>query len=132
MSTTATQAQQTATQAKAAAAAYEAAFAATVPPPVIAANRALFSEMALASMAGRAIGGTVNPGRRERIRATTRACPAPSPRSPGGPITGIAAEISELAELLGKLGVLRDSGILTDQEFNEQKRRLLGSTPAAI
>ena len=92
----------------------------------------LFSEMALASMAGRAIGGTVNPGRRERIRATTRACPAPSPRSPGGPITGIAAEISELAELLGKLGVLRDSGILTDQEFNEQKRRLLGSTPAAI
>jgi PPE-repeat protein len=85
----------------------------------------LFSEMALASMAGRAIGGPVSPGRRERIGATTRACPAPSPRSPGGPMTGIAAEIGELAELLGKLGVLRDSGILTDEEFNEQKRRLL-------
>lgn len=41
MSTAATQAQQTATQAKAAAAAYEAAFAATVPPADIAANRAL-------------------------------------------------------------------------------------------
>jgi PPE-repeat protein len=40
MSSTAAQAEQTAAQAEAAAAAYEAAFAATVPPPVIAANRA--------------------------------------------------------------------------------------------
>ncbi|WP_375488078.1 PPE family protein [uncultured Mycobacterium sp.] len=40
MSATATQAEQTAIQAKAAAAAYEIAFAATVPPPMIAANRA--------------------------------------------------------------------------------------------
>jgi PPE-repeat protein len=41
MTTTAAQAEQTATQAKAAAAAYEAAFAMTVPPPLIAANRSL-------------------------------------------------------------------------------------------
>jgi PPE-repeat protein len=87
----------------------------------------LFSEMALASMAGRAIGGPVSPARWERIGATTRACPAPSPRSPGGPMTGIVAEIRERAELLCKLGVLRDSGILTDQEFNEQKQLLLDS-----
>ncbi len=40
LSTTAGQAEQAATQAGAAAGAYEAAFAATVPPPVIAANRA--------------------------------------------------------------------------------------------
>ena len=40
MNTTAAQAEQTAAQAEAAAAAYEAAFTATVPPPVIAANRA--------------------------------------------------------------------------------------------
>jgi PPE-repeat protein len=40
MSATAVQAEQTATQAEAAAGAYETAFAATVPPPVIAANRA--------------------------------------------------------------------------------------------
>jgi PPE-repeat protein len=40
LSTTATQAEQTAAQAEAAVAAYEAAFRATVPPPVIAANRA--------------------------------------------------------------------------------------------
>ena len=40
LNTTAAQAEQTAAQAEAAVAAYEAAFAATVPPPVIAANRA--------------------------------------------------------------------------------------------
>jgi PPE-repeat protein len=40
MSTTAAQAEQTAAQANAAAGAYEAAFAETVPPPVVAANRA--------------------------------------------------------------------------------------------
>jgi PPE-repeat protein len=41
LSSTAAQAEQTANQARAAVAAYEAAFAMTVPPPVIAANRAL-------------------------------------------------------------------------------------------
>jgi PPE-repeat protein len=85
----------------------------------------LFSQMVLGSMAGRAICGTVSPGARERIGATTGVCPAPSPRPPGDTTTGIAAEINELAEVLGKLGILRDSGILTDQEFNEQKQRLL-------
>ena len=40
LNTTAAQAEQAATQARAAAAAYEQAFAATVPPPLIAANRA--------------------------------------------------------------------------------------------
>jgi PPE-repeat protein len=85
----------------------------------------LFSEMALASMAGRAIGGTVSPDRRERIGASTRACPAPADRPPCGPVTGIAAEIREFAEVLGKLGALRDSGLLTDEEFSEQKQRLL-------
>jgi PPE-repeat protein len=40
MNTTAAQAEQAATQARAAAAAYEQAFAATVPPPLVAANRA--------------------------------------------------------------------------------------------
>ena len=85
----------------------------------------LFSEMTLASMAGRAISGTASPGRRERIGATTRARPAPTPTSPSGPGTRIAAEIREFAELLGKLGDLRDSGLLTDEEFNKQKERLL-------
>ena len=43
LSSTAAQAEQTASQAQAAAAAYEAAFAASIPPPVIAANRAMLA-----------------------------------------------------------------------------------------
>ena len=79
----------------------------------------LFSEVAMASMAGRAIGGTVSPSRQEYVGATTRLRPAPLHRLPGISVAGIAAELRELAEL-------RDSGILTDDEFTEQKRRLLG------
>jgi len=79
----------------------------------------LFSEMALAGMAGRAMGGTVGLGRRERVGATTREGAQLPQRSLGGPITGIAAELRELADL-------HDSGILTDGEFTEEKRRLLG------
>ncbi|OBK31666.1 hypothetical protein A5634_13100 [Mycobacterium asiaticum] len=45
MSATAEQAEQAATQARAAAAAYDVAFAMTVPPPVIAANRALLATL---------------------------------------------------------------------------------------
>jgi PPE-repeat protein len=93
----------------------------------------LFSQMALAGMAGRAMAGTTGTagaGHRERIGERVRAParkptepPQPEPseppqRSAGGPITGIAAELRELA-------ALRDSGILTNEEFTEQKRRLL-------
>jgi PPE-repeat protein len=52
MSTTAGQAEQTAAQAKAAAAAYEAAFAMTVPPPVIAANRAQLASLVATNFLG--------------------------------------------------------------------------------
>ncbi|MBO0880646.1 MAG: PPE family protein [Mycobacterium sp.] len=52
MSTTAAQAEQTATQARAAVAAYETAFAATVPPPVIAANRALLMSLIATNIIG--------------------------------------------------------------------------------
>ncbi|BBZ52406.1 PPE domain-containing protein [Mycobacterium heidelbergense] len=87
----------------------------------------LFSQMALAGMAGRAMAGTGGtgggPGSRERIGAPTttgktdeKAAPAEVPA--GGPVTSIAAELRELASL-------RDSGILTDEEFTEQKKRLL-------
>ncbi|HTQ15934.1 PPE family protein, SVP subgroup [Mycobacterium sp.] len=87
----------------------------------------LFSQMALASMAGRAMAGTGGAGGaapRERVGAPTRKPtesrqPAEPPQSPpGGPITSIAAELRELASL-------RDAGILTEEEFNEQKQRLL-------
>ncbi len=52
MNATAGQAEQTATQARAAAAAYEAAFAMTVPPPVIAANRSLLMSLVATNVLG--------------------------------------------------------------------------------
>jgi PPE-repeat protein len=79
----------------------------------------LVAELALAStaMANRRLCGTVGPSRREPVVATP---PAGAPQmSPGGPLMGIADEITKLAQL-------RDSGILNDEEFSKQKRRLLG------
>ncbi|MGZ4585042.1 MAG: PPE family protein, SVP subgroup [Mycobacterium sp.] len=52
MSTTAAQAEQTASQLGSAAAAYEAAFAATVPPPVIEVNRALLASLVATNILG--------------------------------------------------------------------------------
>ena len=87
----------------------------------------LFSQMALAGMAGRAMAGTGGagggPARRERIGAPTTKDKAAPPEIPaGGPITSVAAELRELASL-------RDSGILTEEEFTEQKTRLLAHIP---
>ena len=52
LSTTATQAEQAGTQANAAATAYESAFAMTVPPPVIAANRTLLANLVASNIFG--------------------------------------------------------------------------------
>jgi PPE-repeat protein len=52
MSTTAAQAEETANHARAAVAAYEAAFAMTVPPPAIAANRALLAALVATNFLG--------------------------------------------------------------------------------
>jgi PPE-repeat protein len=52
LSNTAAQAEQTASQAQAAAAAYEAAFAASIPPPLIAANRALLAALVATNFLG--------------------------------------------------------------------------------
>jgi PPE-repeat protein len=56
MNTTATQAQQAATQANAAAAAFEQAFASVVPPPLIAANRATLSQAVATNVLGQNTG----------------------------------------------------------------------------
>jgi PPE-repeat protein len=93
----------------------------------------LFSQMALASMAGRAMAGTTGggvAGRQERIgmlgrkpKGSPPAEPTEMPQIPaGGPITSIAAELRELASL-------RDAGILTQDEFVDQKQRLLPRDP---
>ncbi|OBF47491.1 hypothetical protein A5787_10255 [Mycobacterium sp. 852002-50816_SCH5313054-b] len=85
----------------------------------------LFSQMALAGMAGRAMAGTGGagggPGRRERIGMPTTSGKTDAKEAPpeaGGPVTSIAAELRELASL-------RDAGVLTEEEFTEQKKRLL-------
>ncbi len=83
-----------------------------------------FSQMALAGMGGSALAGAVKPGGAETPEVTTpRARPGeqgePPAQPPGEPVTGIAAEIREFADL-------RDRGLITNEEYNEQKQRLLG------
>ena len=95
-------------------------------PEVMAASPgSLFSEMTLANMASRAISGTTTRGCQERTGSVSRSRPVSTPTSPSGHGTTIAADIREFAEALVTLGDLRDSGLLTDEEFNDQKGRLL-------
>ena len=95
-------------------------------PEVMAASPgSLFSEMTLANMASRAISGTTTRGCQERTGSISRSRPVSTPMSPSGHGTAIAADIREFAEALVTLGDLRDSGLLTDEEFNDQKGRLL-------
>ncbi len=88
----------------------------------------LFSQMALAGMAGRAAGSTACLGRgSERIRATGRENPQPPRRPQGEPVAEIATELCELAaRAQSLLAKLHGSGILTDEEVTETKRRFLG------
>jgi PPE-repeat protein len=98
------------------------------------------SEMALAGMAGRAMAGTVGTGVSRGAGKTpkgTNAAARPgeatavsgskatgnkgeaSQDKPRAVVTGVAVELREFAKL-------RDEGILTDEEYTEQKNRLLG------
>jgi PPE-repeat protein len=86
---------------------------------------ALFSEMTLANMASRAITGTATPGCQERAGSTSRSRPLSTPTPTSGRGKAIAADIREFAEALCTLGDLRDSGLLTEEEFNTQKELLL-------
>jgi Short C-terminal domain len=96
-------------------------------PEVMAASGpgTLFSEMTLANMASRAITGDPIRGCQERTGSISRARPMSAPASPSGHKAAIAADIREFADALITLGELRDSGLLTDEEFTDQKDRLL-------
>ncbi|OBI09119.1 hypothetical protein A5714_20290 [Mycobacterium sp. E2462] len=82
-------------------------------------------ELALSSLAGRTVADTFR--QRERVPAAAAApakdaAPAPEGDEDSGArtvVTGIAAEIRDM-------GRLRDEGLITDEEFLEQKNRLLG------
>jgi PPE-repeat protein len=100
-----------------------------------------FAEMAVAGMAGRAIAGTLGTGGGGKgagkaaagNRVAARPAGAGSSGAPAASdgdgdalqdkprtvVTGVAAELRDFAKL-------RDEGILTDEEYTEQKNRLLG------
>lgn len=89
-----------------------------------------FSQMALAGMGGSALAGSVSRGRGSADVAPKVPLPQPAAAAapaasgdaegaPGPTAMGIAAEIREFAEL-------RDRGLITNDEYNEQKMRLLG------
>jgi hypothetical protein len=61
----------------------------------------------------------------DHLRRLTSASPIAS--TPAAPVAPVAAPVVlDLADQLEKLAGLRDRGILTDEEFAEQKKRLLG------
>jgi PPE-repeat protein len=116
------------------------ALPATAAPAAELGSSSTLSEMALAGMAGRAMAGTVGTsvGKRGGSAAKSAGAQArtgePEAKSgsvaadekdeapqdkPRAVVTGVAAELREFAKL-------RDEGILTDEEYAEQKNRLLG------
>ncbi|ORW90524.1 PPE family protein, SVP subgroup [Mycolicibacter terrae] len=86
-----------------------------------------FAEMALAGMAGRAMTGTLGPGRHAPMPTPVQSTAArlESPDEPGESETEVTG-VEILAELRG-LAELRDSGVLTDEEFNKQRERVIES-----
>jgi PPE-repeat protein len=91
-----------------------------------------YGDMALANAAGRVVGdGRGARGREQAKAAAGSRPPAPKQDTKAGPdreaseseprtvVTGIAAEIREFAKL-------RDDGLMSDEEFKEQRNRLLG------
>jgi PPE-repeat protein len=118
----------------------ETAVTATAAPAAEIRSGSTLSQMALAGMAGGAMAGIVGPGggrgggkatkkagapARARTAATAGDNAAPYENGtvpndkPRAVVTGVAAELREFTKL-------RDEGILTDEEYTEQKNRLLG------
>jgi PPE-repeat protein len=114
----------------------ETTVAATAAPAAELGSSSTLSEMALAGMAGRAMAGTVGTGagkaaKGARAPARGKAAEPTNDRAatgnkdeapkdkPRAVVTGVAAELRDFAKL-------RDEGILTDEEYTEQKNRLLG------
>jgi PPE-repeat protein len=116
------------------------ATAASAAPAAEAGSGSTLSQMALAGMAGRAMAGTVGtsvgksggkgaksagaqartgePKAQGSSVAADEKGEAPQGK-PRAVVTGVAAELREFAKL-------RDEGILTDEEYTQQKNRLLG------
>ena len=113
---------------------------ATAGPAAEAGSGSTLSEMALAGMAGRAMAGTVGTGVSRGAGKAAKGARAPA-RAPGAATTGDSAAtgdkdeapkdkpravVTGVAAELREFTKLRDEGILTDEEYTEQKNRLLG------
>ncbi|WP_406471914.1 SHOCT domain-containing protein [Streptomyces sp. NBC_01615] len=61
-------------------------------------------------------------GRWAQQEAQEAAPPAPAPPAPAPPADDMSSKIEQLKQL----GELKDQGVLTEAEFEEQKRRILG------
>jgi PPE-repeat protein len=110
-------------------AAYTLPITAAAAVPEMGSSGNLFSNMGLAGAAGGAVGSTASVGRggEQRVRTTNGKNPNPPPRPPPrDAVTEIATELQELAtraqSLLAKLA---DSGLMTNEEVIEHKRRFL-------
>lgn len=79
----------------------------------------LLAATAAAGMAGRALAGAAGP------RETTAGRERVKSPSEGQPAAATVSELRERADLLREYGELRDAGLLSDAEFNEQKRLLI-------
>jgi PPE-repeat protein len=112
------------------------ATAAGAAPAAEAGSGSTLSQMALAGMAGRAMAGTVGKSGGNAAKSAGAQARTGKPEAQGGRVaadekdetpqdkpravvTGVAAELREFAKL-------RDEGILTNEEYTEQKNRLLG------
>ncbi|KLO29079.1 hypothetical protein ABW16_10945 [Mycolicibacter heraklionensis] len=138
MSTTATQAELSANQARAAAAAYEAAFAATVPPPVVAANRTQLATLIATNFLGQntpAIAATeihyaemwaqdagAMYGYAGSAAAATQLTPFNQPPETTNP-TGTANQLAASAEATGNSAA---------SNISQQVSQLLNSMPQAL
>jgi PPE-repeat protein len=92
MTTAAAQAEQTATQARAAAAAYETAFAMTVPPAVIAANRTLLMTLIATNVLGQNTPAIAAGSAAAASTLTPFASPPPTTNADGGAQQAAAAQ----------------------------------------
>jgi PPE-repeat protein len=140
MTTAAAQAEQTATQAKAAAAAYEAAFAMTVPPAVVAANRALLTALIATNVLGQntaAIAATETDyaemwaqdaaamyGYASQSTVATKVTPftPPAPTTNPGGVAGQAAAVDQAAS----------TSAGTAQTIMSSGRQLMSAVPQAL
>jgi hypothetical protein len=73
-----------------------------------------------------AVSGRVNRRQQQKFaEQEAQAQPAPPPAAPAAPAQSAAADSDELISKLKELATLKDQGILTEEEFNSQKAKIL-------